>query len=178
MRIIGLLALCGTVAMTCAAQETFDVSGLQSWDLDGDIDNQTMILLPTQGAPFNVILSVSYDFTIETFGGSWFSEVNARFGNSDGTFDGAWPDTFTPAPGANASGIQRFTGSFETDFHLNADGEFHLSLFESFDDNPDGIDAVLLSVGCSDYSGYSTCTPTHPDFLPPNMAYAPLFWRL
>ena len=145
MRIIGLFALCGTVAMTCGAQETFDVSGLQSWDLDGDIDNQTMILSPTQGAPFNVIVSVSYDFTIETFGGSWFSEVNARFGNSDGTFDGAWPDTFTPALGFDLGGIQRFTGSFETDFHLNADGEFHLSLFESFDDNPDGVDAVLLA---------------------------------
>jgi len=144
MKITGLLAICATVAMSCSAQETLDVSGLQSWGLDGDADNETMALFPAGGAPFNVILEISYDLTIETIGGSWLSEVNVRFGNSTGTFDGNWPDTFTPGFGSNFNGTQRFTGSFFTDFHLNADGELWISLFESFDDNVGAVDAIFL----------------------------------
>ncbi len=143
MKTTSTLVLCSSLAFTTHA-EVLDLSGLQSWDLDGDLSNETRIFHPTGGAPFNVILTIDYDITIETVGSSWLSEVVIRFGNSDGTFHGFWPDTFTPGLGNDFAGTQRYVGSFQTDIHLNPDGEFHVSLFESFDDVSDAVDAVLL----------------------------------
>lgn len=128
------------------ASDTIDISGLQSFGLDGDLSNETGIYYPGALDPElgYIILRINYDITIQTFGDSWLSEVNIRFGNSDGTFHGSWPDVFTPGLGNDFSGTQRFTGSFNTDIHLNQDAEFHVSLFESFDDHA-GADAILLS---------------------------------
>jgi len=138
-----LLALSAPCAV---AGDTIDISGLQSWGLDGDPDNETGIFFPGPLDPDlgYIILRIDYDITIQTFGLSKFSELNIRFGNSNGTFHGSWPDTFVPGQ-SDSSGIQRFTGSFSTDIHLNEDGEFHVELFEGiWDDNPGQVDAVLL----------------------------------
>ena len=126
------------------AQASIDVSGMQSWGFDGDPLNETMIFdVPFNG--FGVILGVQYDITVQTINESWLDEVNVRFGNSDGTFHGNWPDSFRPGAGDGFSGTQRYTGSFITDFHLNADSEVHISLFETgFDDNLNSPDAILL----------------------------------
>jgi hypothetical protein len=139
------LALC--LAPTAMADDTIDISGLESWGLDGDLQNQSGVFFPGPLDPDlgYIILRIDYDITIQTFGNSWFSDLTVRFGNSDGTFHGSWPDTFVPGAGADFGGIQRFTGSFETDIHLNEDAEFHVGLFERFDDNPGALDAALLS---------------------------------
>ncbi len=141
------IALAAALATPALAQDTIDISGLESWGLDGDPQNQTGVFFPGSLDPAlgYIILRIDYDITIQTFGNSWFSDLTVRFGNSDGTFHGVWPDTFDPGAGADFGGIQRFTGSFETDIHLNEDGEFHIELFEQFDDNPGALDAVLLS---------------------------------
>ena len=135
----------GMASSVGVAGSVLDISGMQSWGFDGDLQNETMVFdVPHNG--FGVILGIHYDITIETIGNSWLDEVNIRFGNSDGTFDGSWPDTFRPGAGVSFSGIQRFTGFFMTDFHLNPDSEVHISLFESgFDDNFELPDAILLS---------------------------------
>ena len=134
------------LAAPLLAQDTIDISGLQSWNLDGDPSNQTGVYYPGSLDPElgYIILYIEYDITIQTIGESWLSEVNLRYGNSDGTFHGSWPDVLTPGIGADYSGTQRFTGSFLTDIHLNIDGEFHVELFESFDDDPFAADAILL----------------------------------
>ena len=145
MRLSSLSVLGIIAAQSLAtAQETFDVSGMQSWGLDGDFDNETMSFFPTQGAPFNVILEIAYDLNIQTLGNSLLSDVSVRFGNSTGTFDGGWPDVFNPGFAHDLSGRKRFVGSFLTDFQLNADGELRFSLFELSDDNPNAVDAVFL----------------------------------
>ena len=139
-----MLAVC--LATPALADDTIDISGLQSWGLDGDVTNETGIFYPGALDPElgYIILRIDYDITIQTFGSSWLSDLNIRFGNSDATFHGSWPDTFIPGAGANSGGTQRFTGSFFTDIHLNKDAEFHVELFESFDDVAGGPDAVLL----------------------------------
>lgn len=145
--IIKFAALCTAMfAAPLFAQDTIDISGLQSWNLDGDPSNQTGVYYPGSLDPElgYIILYIEYDITIQTIGESWLSEVNLRYGNSDGTFHGSWPDVLTPGIGADYSGTQRFTGSFLTDIHLNIDGEFHVELFESFDDDPFAADAILL----------------------------------
>lgn len=140
--IIAIAALAAPVV----AQDTIDISGLESWGLDGDLQNQNAVFFPGPLDPDlgYIILQIDYDITIQTFGDSWLSDVNVRFGNSDGSFHGSWPDVFTPGAGADYSGVQRFAGSFMTDIHINADGEFHVELFESFDDNPGALDAYIM----------------------------------
>lgn len=141
-----LIPALALAAAPAAAQHTIDISGLESWGLDGDPDNELGIFFPGALDPDLgfIILEIRYDITIQTLGSSLLSDVTIRFGNSDGTFDGNWPDTFVPGAGFDFSGAQRFTGSFQTDLHLNADGQFHVQLFELFDDNPSAADAVLL----------------------------------
>lgn len=129
------------------ARDSIDLSGLQSWDIDGSILNESRSFQLAEPGPIKgfgyIILDIDYDITIQTMGSSRLSELVIRFGNSDGTFHGNWPDTFQPGFGANFSGTQRFTGSFQTDIHLNEDGLFVVELFEAFNDLP-GADAVLL----------------------------------
>lgn len=138
--------IAAAIAMPAIAQDTIDISGLESWGLDGDPQNQVGVFFPGPLDPElgYIILRIDYDITIQTFGNSWFSDLTVRFGNSDGTFHGSWPDTFVPGAGADFGGMQRFTGSFETDIHLNEDAEFHIELFETFDDNPGALDAFLM----------------------------------
>lgn len=140
------IALVAALTAPTIAQDTVDISGLESWGLDGDPQNQNAVFFPGPLDPElgYIILQIDYDITIQTFGNSWFSDLTVRFGNSDGTFHGNWPDTFVPAAGATFGGIGRFTGSFYTDIHLNEDAEFHLELFELVDDNPGALDAALL----------------------------------
>ncbi len=140
---LSVLGIIGTQSLAIA-QETFDLSGMQSWGLDGDFDNETMSFFPTLGEPFNVILQITYDLNIQTLGDSLLSDVNVRFGNSTGTFDGNFPGVFNPGIAHDFSGQKRFLGSFLTDFHLNPDGELRFSLFESFDNNAGAVDAIFL----------------------------------
>lgn len=135
-----------SLAAPALAQDTIDISGLQSWNADGDPSNESAsYFLGTPDPDLGyIILTISYDITIQTFGESWLSDLNIRFGNTDGTFHGNWPDTFTPGQGDDFAGTQRYTGSFQTDIHLNDDGLFHLELFESFDDDPFAADAILM----------------------------------
>jgi hypothetical protein len=139
------LALC--IAATAFAEDSIDISGLESWGLDGDMQNQSAVFFPGPLDPElgYIIVRIDYDITIQTFGDSWFSDLTIRFGNSDGTFHGNWLDTFVPAAGTSFGGVQRFTGSFYTDIHLNDDAEFHVELFELVDDNPGALDAALLA---------------------------------
>jgi len=138
--------LTAILATPLFALDTIDISGLESWNLDGDLLNETGVYYPGPLDPElgYIILEINYDITIETIGSSWLSDVNLRYGNSNGTFHGSWPDVLTPGLGADFSGTQRFTGSFYTDIHLNPDAEFHVELFESFDDDPWAADAILL----------------------------------
>ncbi len=120
---------------------TFDISGMEAWGTDGNPLNDSRVF-DVEDTIFNVILSIQYDITIQTTFPSTLSDINFRFGNSDGSFHGVWSDTFAPGVGIDQPGTQRFVGSFDTDFHLHEDLEFHFSIFDTFDN--DGLDAVVL----------------------------------
>lgn len=139
---LGALCVLSLMTMPGFGQFTLDLSGMSSNGLDGDFANETRVF-SIPDSFFNVILQIDYDITIQATDPSQFDDLNIRFGNSDGTFHGVWPDTFTPGDGVFSSGTQRFIGSFSTDIHLNPDLEFHVTLFESIDDLV-GADAVLL----------------------------------
>ena len=122
-----------------------DVSGLESWDLMGDPDNPVFNIDSAPGGKFGVILGFSFDFRVQTIGDSWLSDLHVNFEITDGWFhDPFWPEPFALAPGMNYGGTERFTGYFQTDVHLHPEGKFNLSFYESYDDQPDAPDAILL----------------------------------
>lgn len=130
------------------ADDIVDLSGLEFWGIDGDPANGTRSYQLQEPGPIDgfgyIILEIEYDITIEALPGSPFSNLNIRYGNTDGTFHGSWPDSFQPAQGNPGDGTARFTGSFFTDIHLTEDGLFHIELFETVDDGFTGPDATIL----------------------------------
>jgi len=144
-----LVAAVAAASSSLASADIVDLSGLEFWGTDGDPGNGTRSFQLEEPGPIDgfgyIILEIQYDLTIQAFPGSSFDNLNIRFGNTDGTFDGSWPDSFQPALGNPGDGILRFTGSFFTDIHLTEDGLFQIELFESFDDGLQGPDAILLA---------------------------------
>ncbi|MBL4809505.1 MAG: PEP-CTERM sorting domain-containing protein [Phycisphaerales bacterium] len=136
-------------APAAVATITLDLSGINTWDLFGDPDNLVMIL---DGGPFanelSRVIGVGWDVTIETFDGSWLSEATIAIENSDqsGSF------FVGPGSGIDTSGIQSFSSgglvdlvNEGLDFTLNEDGDFRIEFYETFDDNPDLVDAEFLA---------------------------------
>jgi len=126
---------------------TLDLSGLMTWDLLGDPDNLVMIIDGGPLAEFSHVVGVGWDVTIETSGGSWLSEATIGIENSDqssGVFLGPGSGTDTSGTVAFNSGGLIDIVSEGLDFYLNEDGDFRIEFFETFDDNPDEIDAEFL----------------------------------
>jgi len=122
---------------------TINLSGMESWDLFGDPDN-TLLSFGLFGSA--QIIAIDWSLMITAHGASWLSEVNINLSNTDksGSFN------LTPGSGNDAPG----TGSFSSggfvdlvgpgdDFALNADGQLHVELYESFDDVDDAVDATF-----------------------------------
>jgi len=97
-----------TGAMAAGQDFTVDIGGVNSWDLEGDVDNETMsidlgAMLGTPGQPVTVN-GLGWDVTIEVSdNGSWFSEATISFGDVAGSPDiflspGAGDDFNDPAP--------------------------------------------------------------------------------
>lgn len=112
---------------------TIDISGMASWDFQGDPDNEIAELF----IGFAIPIGIEWDVYITTVGASWAEEVN--FGIADeslvispGAGD-AFPVTNMNYQGAIYGG---FVGSF--------DGVMEIEFFETnFDDNIDAIDAYF-----------------------------------
>lgn len=141
--LLGALCALSLMTMPGYGQIVLDLSGHGFYGPDWSIGNE-IVVFDLDDSFFNVIVAIEYDLTIQTFGDSWLSDPEIRFGNSDGTFHGIQPDTFIPGLGVDESGTQRFTGFFDVDIHLNPDLEFHFELFDFRDNVFDGYDAILL----------------------------------
>lgn len=115
---------------------TIDISGMNSWDLQGDPDNE--LLESALGGGFH-IFGISWDVGISTVGESWLSE--AVIGIEDELF-------LTLAAGDNFAGTASYSsgGIFDLvaigrDFFISEDGILNLEFFELFDDVDGAIDA-------------------------------------
>lgn len=115
-----------------------DISGLNSWDLQGDTDNESLSIL----MPFPVhIVSISWDLNISTVGASWLSEPVIGF--EDQLF-------ITPGIGDDFAGTASYSsGGFVDlvamglDFFVSSDSILDLEFFESFDDVDGQVDATF-----------------------------------
>jgi len=129
------------------ATTTFDVSGLESWDERGDIDNTVLTRFL---APNAQVIGIGFDVEITTNSLSFLSDVNLGFENSTqsaGAFQtpGAGDDTFGTGSYSSSGIIDLTALAIPTDFALNPDGMIRIEIYESFDDAPDSVDATFGS---------------------------------
>jgi hypothetical protein len=121
-----------------------DISGISTYDAFGEALNT---VLSTQIGADAFVTGIGWDVTLTTSGGSWLSEAGINFGDSDNTTGvalrvGAGSNT----PGTNvpfsSGGIVDLVG-LELAFNVGADGALRMEFYETFDDNPLGIDATF-----------------------------------
>jgi hypothetical protein len=127
--------------------DPFDISGVESWDGEGDPDNTILVFdlaaalgLPS-GTPVRV-LSYGYDISITTVGASWASEIQIGFdiegtGTAGLTVRPALGDEF-PVTNANYTG-----GPSPFTDNVSPDGLLRVEFSESFDDNANAVDAFF-----------------------------------
>lgn len=131
----------GSAAM---AGPIYDVSGLESVDGDGSALND-FIDVPI----FGHIHGVGWFLNVETYGGSWLSEINVRFTVADGT-----TMVLRPFEGMDYSGsmvldsggiIDTLGGPPFADLIPSGDFMMRIELFESFVDAPGQVEARFLA---------------------------------
>lgn len=144
------LALAGVAALAIGGaamaddgpqQVIIDLSGLSSWDLQGDANN-TVIL---QGFNVGDILhSVKWDVNLTFIGVSWAEEVGISMTDAGGydvlnAVDGTEGIFF---PGVQSSDPISGGGKFNLDGHVMTTTSLAIELHEwNFDDNPNAPDA-------------------------------------
>ena len=138
--ILGLSLSFATVADVI----TLDISGAASWDLEGDSDNDVLLIDLGGGGPATLD-GIGWDLTITTVGGSWLSEAVIGFGST------ASPNeiNLTAGAGDNFPGVDTYSSGGIITFAdipipdiILADGVLRIEFFESFDDVADAIDST------------------------------------
>lgn len=110
-----------------------DVSGIESWDFQGDANNTVLSVLVGAGAS---ITSISWDVSLTTFGLSWADENTMTFNGSQ-SINVAAGDAFTVS---NAP----YAGSTGSSLVLDGSGLLNIEFHEvGFDDNPNAVDSVF-----------------------------------
>jgi hypothetical protein len=119
---------------------TLDLSGVNSWDALGDVDNE---LMSVQLFSFSQVIGISWDVNISTLNASWLSESVMNL--EDELY-------VTPGIGNDFAGTASFSsgGMIDLiaeglDFFVSSDGILNIEFFESFDDVDGAIDATFLA---------------------------------
>lgn len=142
---LGVSMALGT-ALPSASASVFsvDVTGTQSWDEQGDLDNTIMVIdvaaeLGLASGSSVTIIGVGWDVSLATNGLSWLSEATV-FINGEVTLAPGTEDN--PGTGNYSSGgiINLFDNGIP-DIVLS-DGLLTLEFFESYDDVADSVDAI------------------------------------
>jgi len=146
------LALAALVAVSGLAQAetlTIDVSGMESWDFQGDPDNTILNALVGNGAN---ITNIAWDVNLTTLGVSWAEENTMGFFGNSVVINPGFGDAFTVS---NAN----YSGSQATNITLGVDGMLDIEFYEViFDDNLDLVDSF--------YEAGSTITLSGTGFVP------------
>ncbi|MBO6512506.1 MAG: PEP-CTERM sorting domain-containing protein [Phycisphaerales bacterium] len=119
---------------------TIDISGVNSWDLQLDADNE--VLMQSVLANANIV-GIGWDVNLATVGASWLSEATMNFEDALFLTVGIGDD-FAGTASYSSGGILDLTAlTTPLDFFLGADGILDIEFFESFDDVADEIDATF-----------------------------------
>lgn len=113
-----------------AAPLVIDVTGIQSWGLQGSSGNT---VLTYQVGAFATVTSIGFDVNVSAISPSWLSEIGVKFTDSVG--DGV---LLNPS-GDDVQGTASYSGYFELsdfglDFQVGADGILRIEFYEDFND--------------------------------------------
>ncbi len=138
MKKIAALSVMAMAGMAMGQQVFVDLTGLESVDGQGDIDND--VLLVNLGVPNAEVVSIDWDLSYEPFAPSWTSEPHMTYGDSSGSIGYDW-DMGDWGGSANSDPIS-LVGSDTTSFFVGGDGVLRIELWEDFDDFADSADGL------------------------------------
>jgi len=147
---IALAAIVAAAGLANADTLVIDVSGLESWDFQGDANNMIMSVMLGAGS---TISNIAWDVNLTTFGVSWAEEnTMGFFGNSEVVTPG-FGDAFTVS---NAN----YSGSQASSIVIDGSGILDIEAYEvGFDDNIDDIDSIYEAGSTVTISGTFVPTP-------------------
>lgn len=184
LSLIGAAVCAG--ALTTGAQAvgdeviTIDIGGVNSWDLEGDLDNEVLDFPLDTGT---IITGIGWDVTLTSIGVSFASEAKISYADNGDTpllfltpgIGDDFPVTgarYFSDDGAGGVGIFKLADSAIPDILISS-GILHLEFFESIDDGAGAIDTeygagstlfiqVVLPEGacCLDHGACLTTTMT------------------
>jgi hypothetical protein len=125
----------------------FDVSGIQSWDLEGDSDNTVVEFNIGAGS---TLVGIGWDVNITANSPSWLSELVVSFGSTSslpGLFltVGAGDDLPGVDVDYSSGGVLDLASAGISPITVGADGILRMEFFEGFDDFADGVDGTWNS---------------------------------
>ncbi|MGJ8637407.1 MAG: hypothetical protein ACSHX5_11225 [Phycisphaerales bacterium] len=130
-----------STAGAALATVTIDLSGVNSWDLQLDADNEILSQLLEANAH---VVGVGFDVNISSVGASWLSEAVMNLEDALFITAGIGDDFAGTASYSSGGILDLFTvGTTPLDFFVGADGILDIEFFESFDDVADAIDATF-----------------------------------
>jgi hypothetical protein len=138
-----------------------DLSGVGSYAEMGSLLNDVFVHDFDAKAGSTQIRSLGWDLRVQTIGPSWLSEVNIGLGssNGEGFFITPFVGTDFPGTATTSSGGPVDLLNEGLDFFLDAHNILNVEIFESFVDDPMGLDAIFLE-GSSITIGYLAVIPT------------------
>ncbi|MCA9276767.1 MAG: PEP-CTERM sorting domain-containing protein [Phycisphaerales bacterium] len=132
------IALAAVAALAGTAMGTdlvIDVSGVESWDFQGDADNTILNVFVGAGA---TITNIAWNVNLTTLGISWADENTMTF-NGAQSINVAAGDAFTVS---NAN----YAGSAASGIVLDGSGMLSIEFHEvGFDDNANAVDSFFNS---------------------------------
>lgn len=132
------IALAAVAALAGTAMGTdlvLDVSGIESWDFQGDADNTILNVFVGAGA---TITNIAWNVNLTTVGISWADENTMTF-NGAQSINAAAGDAFTVS---NAN----YAGSAASGIVLDGSGMLSIEFHEvGFDDNANAVDSFYNS---------------------------------
>lgn len=146
---VDMSAYTGMTTMSFRIDNTYNISGYNSWDLFGDASNEGFTSNLGAGAH---ITGIGWDTLLTTtsagtLGGSWASEATIGFlsTSGNGVFLNPYFDVPNPVVNASSSSAVVDLVGLGLDFLLDGDGVLTVVFFESFDDADNEIDAHWLA---------------------------------
>lgn len=131
----------GVLGPASGGTVVFDVSGINSYDALGELENE----IHTLALPANAhIVGIGWDVTLTGNSPSWLSEIAVMFGPVGTDFVSLRPGVGDDNPGTlsySSGGIIDLIG-ISLDFSLDGSGVLEMEFFETFDDFEDGVDGT------------------------------------
>jgi hypothetical protein len=129
-------------AGSATSSMTIDISGFNSWDLQGAVVNETLSMFVGNNA---VITGIAWDVSLSTFNMSWASEAVMDFEGQIFLTVGASDDFPVTNANYNSGGVLDLTDAGVPNIVVGADGILDINFFEGFDDVAGEIDATYLA---------------------------------